>query len=204
MQNDYRLRGYSISNDHAVGIVDVAYDHGSGFYANGSMVAGQRGAGDDLTVVGLIGNVGYARRLNERLTLDTGVVHTSRLAHYSAGTTGRYTEGYVGLNAGNLSARISYSPDYLRDGVKTLYGEVNGGFDLTEKLRLDAHVGYLNCVDYPEPRRCWNRIDYRLGVSRQFERFELHVSVSGAEATSGRKLRAGENPTLVFGASWTF
>lgn len=203
MQNDYRLRGYSISEGHAVGIADIAYDHGSGFYANGSVIAGQRGD-QDLTVVGLIGNLGYAKRLNSRFTLDSGVVHIGRLQHYGPSATGHYTEGYVGLNTGNLSARISYSPNYLRKGVKTLYGEINGGLDILAKLRLDGHLGYLDCVDWPPGRRCDDRIDWRVGLSRQFERLEAHVALSGAEAPGGRDLRAGKNPALTFGASWTF
>jgi uncharacterized protein (TIGR02001 family) len=203
VQNDYRLRGYSISEGHAVGVADIAYDHGSGFYANGSVIAGERGD-QEVGVVGLIGNVGYARRLGSRFTVDTGVVRISRLQQYGASATGRYTEGYVGLSTGNLSARISYSPDYLRKGVKTLYGEVNGGLDMPAKLRLDGHLGYLDCVDWPAGRRCVDRIDWRVGLSRQFERLEAHVALSGAEAPSGRDLRAGKNPALTFGASWTF
>jgi len=185
-----------------VGVIDLAYDHSSGFYANGSMIGGRRDG--DLAVVGLIGNVGYARRLNERLTLDLGVVHTGRLRRYGSVNTGRYTEGYVGLSAGAVSARISYSPDYLRDRVRTLYGEVNAGVDTVAKLRLDGHLGYLNCLDAPVRWQCVDRVDWRVGVSRQFDRLDLHASLSGAAAPSGRSLRLGNNPALVVGASWTF
>lgn len=202
IQNDYRLRGYSVGSEHPVGVLDLAYDHGSGVYANGSVIGGRRDG--DLAVVGLIGNVGYARRLNERLTLDVGIVRVGRLQHYGPVATGRYTEGYVGLSAGAVSARVSYSPDYLRDRVKTLYGEVNAGVDTVAKLRLDGHLGYLNCLDSPYGWRCADRFDWRVGVSRQFDRLDLHASLSGAEATGDRRLRVGDNPALVVGASWTF
>lgn len=202
MQSDYRLRGYSVGGEHAVGVFDLAYDHSSGFYANSSVIGGERDG--DLAVVGLIGNVGYARRLNERLTLDLGIVRVERLQHYGPVATGRYTEGYVGLSAGAVSARVSYSPDYLRDQVRTLYGEVNAGVDTVAKLRLDGHLGYLNCLDSPRGWRCADRLDWRIGVSRQFDRFDLHAALSGAQAPGGRSLRLGDNPALVFGASWTF
>ncbi|KQV56094.1 hypothetical protein ASC70_03725 [Caulobacter sp. Root343] len=203
VQSDYRLRGYSISDGRAVGVLDLSYDHASGLYANGSVIGG-KGRSGDLDVVGLIGNVGYARRLNDRLTLDTGVVQTSRMQHYSPRTTGRYTEGYVGLNAGDLSARISYSPNYLRHGVKTLYGEINAGVDTVAQLRLDGHLGYLACVDAPAGQRCTDRIVWRIGASRRFDRLELQAALTGAEAPGGRDLRLDGNPALTFGASWTF
>lgn len=191
-----------MSGENPVGVLDLAYDHSSGLYTNGSVIGGRRDG--DLEVVGLIGNVGYARRLNERLTLDVGVVRTSRLQRYGSVATGRYTEGYLGLNAGAVSARISYSPDYLRDRARTLYGEVNAGVDTVAKLRLDGHLGYLNCLDAPVRWQCTNRVDWRIGVSRQFDQLDLQASLSGAAAPGGRSLRLGDNPALVVGASWTF
>lgn len=183
-------------------MVDVSYDHASGFYANGSVIAGER-RGEDLTVIGAIGNIGYARRINSQVTLDAGLVHIDRLPNYAPGATGRYTEAYVGVNAGHLSARVSYSPNYLRHGLQTLYTEVNGGIDTVAKLRLNGHLGYLSCLD-AAGFRCVDRVVWRVGVARPFDRLELHASLTGAAAPGGEDLRLDENPSLVVGASWTF
>jgi uncharacterized protein (TIGR02001 family) len=199
LQNDYRSRGYSLSGTKTVAVADISYDHASGVYLNGSVIGGHD-ARNDLAVLGVIENVGYARRISSRLTLDGGVVHSEYFERYGPNSTGRYTEAYVGLATRDLSARIGYSPDYFQHGAKTLYSELNGGLDTIASLRLNAHLGYLSCLDMPDGRRCSGHYDWRLGVSRQIRKLELHAAVSGVQP--GGRFRP--DPALVFGASWVF
>jgi len=199
LQNDYRSRGYSLSGAQSVAVADVSYDHASGLYLNGSVIGGHN-AWNDVAVLGVIENVGYARRISSRLTVDGGVVHSEYFERYGSNGTGRYTEAYLGLASRDLSARVGYSPDYFRHGAKTLYSEVNGGLDTIASLRLNAHLGYLSCLDMPDDRRCSGHYDWRLGVSRQIQRLELRAAVSGVQP--GGRFRP--DPALVFGASWTF
>lgn len=200
LQSDYRLRGYSMSGGEPVATLNLSYDHLSGGYLNGVVIGG-RGDHDNPAVIGVIENIGYARRLSSRASIDAGVVRSD---YFQPNTDAAYTEAYVGLTTSGLSARLSYSPDYFSHGVSVLYGEIDGGLETSAQIRVNAHVGYLNCLDAPQGL-CSNQYDWRLGASRQFGRLDLNASLSGAEAKSSLLYRRpSQGPALVVGASWAF
>jgi len=202
--SDYRVRGYSMSHGQPAALLSLSYDHASGAYLNGVAIVG-RDREDNPAVTGVIENVGYARRLSSRASVDVGLVHSEYFQRYGTAGTGRYTEAYVGLTGSHLSSRLSYSPDYFRHDVRSLYGEVNGGWETVARIRLDAHVGHLTCLEGPRWRRCSSHYDWRLGVSRQFGPVDLNASLSDAEGGAGRYYRTPDRaPRFVLGASWAF
>jgi len=204
LQSDYRVRGYSMSHSRPAAALSLSYDHASGAYLNGLAIISRDGD-DDPALTGVIENLGYARRLSSRASIDLGLVHSEYFQRYGTVGTGRYTEAYVGLATPHLSSRLSYSPDYFRHGVSTLYGEVNVGWETVAQIRLDAHVGYLDCLDAPPWRRCSSQYDWRVGVSRQFERLDLNASLSNVESKASPLYRRPDRaPTFVVGASWAF
>jgi uncharacterized protein (TIGR02001 family) len=177
LQTDYRLRGYSVSNGHAVASAAIGYDDPSGFYAGGA-AAGMI-AGGEPELLMLEGHAGYALRLSPTLSLDIGGSHSQYYSGYGTSRNYQYSEAYVGLALPHVSARVSYSPNYYFAHTPTLYGEVNGGIEPAPNWFLSAHAGalvYLKGGPYGLPDE---RYDWRLGVSRQLGRYGVHLEASG-------------------------
>jgi uncharacterized protein (TIGR02001 family) len=177
--SDDRFRGYSLSDDRPVAILDVSYDSPDGLYAavSGSAVATRH---DGIEPLGLQLNGGYATRLASGLTLDLGVVH-SRYSHYSSrGPAKAYTEVYAGIAGKVVSGRLSVSPDYLNRRVWTAYGEVNTSVPAAPKFRLTGHIGFLVPLkSYQSNQAYRSEFDWRVGVARDFGRMTLSAAWAG-------------------------
>jgi uncharacterized protein (TIGR02001 family) len=171
------LRGYSVSNDHPVAVLDFSYDDSSGLYGalSGTAVAS---SSDLLRPLSLALNGGYARKISPALTLDFGVTG-SLYSHYSRAAQGRsYAEVYAGLSGKRLSSRISFSPHYFLTGKPTLYGELNGNLGTAYGLRLEAHVGML--VSLNGGSAVYRRqSDWRLGVARELGPVTVQAAWAG-------------------------
>src|SRR5205085_9630529 len=57
LDSDYRLRGYSLTNDRPAALLQVTYDNSSGLYLS---LSGLTEVGSDTRFLGLIGSAGYA------------------------------------------------------------------------------------------------------------------------------------------------
>jgi uncharacterized protein (TIGR02001 family) len=205
IESDYRLRGYSLSAGRPVATAQIGYDDDSGVYLNLS-ATGEIGP-DDPLFLGIQGNIGYVRRLNQMLSIDGGVTRSQYRAPDRNSRSHDYTEVYLGLASDPFSARIYYSPDYFRSDVSTLYGEVEATFRPAKRWRLNGHLGSLIYLSTPAryiPGR-EARYDWRVGVSRELGSFDLHAALSGGGP--GKEYYSGElhNKTaLSVGASWSF
>ena len=178
--SDDRFRGYSLSGGRPVGILDLSYDAPNGFYAalSATVVATRH---DGLQPLGLQLNGGYAKRLSSGLTIDAGVVH-SNYSPYSSRNAGKsYTEVYAGLAGKILSSRLSVSPDYLKPGAWSLYGEVDANVPTVKKLHVTGHVGILAPLNhrgyYDETLH--PELDWRLGFARDLGPVTLSVAWTG-------------------------
>jgi uncharacterized protein (TIGR02001 family) len=178
--SDDRFRGYSLSGGRPVGILDLSYDAPNGFYAalSGSLVVTRH---DALQPLGLQLNGGYAKRLSSGLTIDVGAVHSNYSRYSGRNASKSYTEVYAGLGGKVLSSRISVSPDYLKPGAWTVYGEVDANVSAGKKLRVTGHVGLLT----PLERRGYSgetlrpELDWRLGLARDLGPVTLSVAWTG-------------------------
>jgi uncharacterized protein (TIGR02001 family) len=178
--NDYRFRGFSLSDGRPVAILDLSYDAPNGLYgaASGSLVATRH---DGVQPLGIQLNAGYAKRLPSGLTVDVGVTHSTYSEYSSRGSAYSYTEVYAGLGGKLLSGRLSVSPDYLKHDVWTIYGEMNGSVPVVSKLRLTGHVGMLVPLDYHSAATHYRReFDWRIGIERDFGRLSIHADWAGA------------------------
>lgn len=205
VQSNYVVRGYSISAGKPAAVLGLSYDDPSGAYANASVI-GALDNGDNPVLQGAIGNVGYAWRLAPRLSLDAGVVRTQYFRLFGVENHVGYTEGYVGGAFHNLSAHIFYSPDYLRSGARTVYGEIEGSTETWAQIRLAAHVGYLDYISFPAgaPARA-DQCDWRLSAARFIAPFDLHLAVSGGGPGADYYLHYPHGrTTLTAGLSWAF
>ena len=202
VESDERLRGYSISAGKPVATVQVGYDDDSGIYAS---VAATATIDRDPRFLGLQGNLGYAKRLGQRWSIEGGVLRSEYRAAYPGGRTYRYTEIYAGLTRDPLSVRLSWSPDYF-SGRPVLYGEVSGAIVPAKDWRIDLHGGVLGDVGQSVPGyRDKLRYDWRAGLGRRFGAFDLHAALSGGGP--GReyyRLHYRRRTVLTAGASWSF
>lgn len=205
VQNDYRVRGYTISGDKPAAILGLSYDHSTGLYANGSVI-GALDHDNDPVVLGAIGNIGYARRIGTRISIDAGYART-QYTHYVAAAHGNahYDEIYAGISAGGLSAHVYVSPDYYRHDVSTIYGELDGAVKPVGEWRLTGHIGVLGYLAEPRYLSLGTQYDWRVGVARPIGHFDLHLSLTGGGPGSDYYRDHRHSKTaLVGGISWFF
>lgn len=203
VESDYRIRGYSLSDEHPAASAQLSYDHYSGAYLN---FAALTELGDEFRFMGVQGNIGYARRLSPKVTLDIGLLRSQIRASSYYEQPYRYTEAYLGLGVGPVLGRVSYSPDYRHHGVSTLYGELEAGFEPKTNWRLSGHVGALHYLtSAPYRSKGSTHKDWRLTVSRQLGKFELHSSLSGSgPGAIYYGYRMHEKTALTVGGSYSF
>lgn len=202
LDSDYRLRGYSLTDDGPAVSAQVTYDDPSGLYLSLSGLTELR---NDGRFLGGIGNIGYAKRLNPHLTLEAGVLRSQIRAAVPDALGFKYTEIYAGAYLGIVSGRIYYSPDWRQGHQSTLYGEIEAGFEPLPKWRLSGHVGLLTHLD----RSIYNRAgetqgDWRLSIARQLGSFELHAALSGGGPERQYGSRTHGKVALAVGGSVSF
>lgn len=167
--SEYRYRGTDFSEGKPSVQAGVAYD-GDGWYAGGfaagTRAYGRRGAQ-------LLAYAGHARRLASGMAWDAGI-STVRTTN---GGYGNYHELYAGVArggaAGSASARVSWSPRYAGGDARTLYGEVDAGTAVTERVDAFFHAGLLRTLSGP---RAPQRADVRAGLSARLGTFGAQVA----------------------------
>jgi uncharacterized protein (TIGR02001 family) len=179
LTSDYRLRGYSLSHGRPAASARIGYDDASGLFADGTAIV-FLAPDDSLKWMGGIVALGYARRLRGGLSVDAGVLRAQFSPQSSLGRAGGYTELFAGLSGRTLAARLSYSPDYYRPGVATLYGRVEATVRPAPRWRLSGHVGALTRLSgtpaFPIAR---TQYDWRAGATHILGPLELDASLSG-------------------------
>lgn len=176
VESDYRFRGYSLSDEHPVASLQLTYDHSSGAYVS---LSGLTELGGDDRFLGGVANVGYARRINRRVTLDLGILRSQIRSPRPRSYGFEYTEFYTGASVGPVTGRVYYSPDY-RGYKSTLYGEVEAGLQPLPRWRLSAHLGVLTYLNTTAFYRAGDtHHDWQLSVGRQLGHAEVHAALSG-------------------------
>lgn len=204
MLNDDRFRGRSLSEGRPVAAANLSYDSPGGFYLGGS-VTGVDTAHTGPELLGVEGYAGYARRLASGPTIDLGVTNTRYTSYFSGGYAVDYTEVYAGVVFNHISSHIRYSPDYFRNGVSTLYADLEGVVEPLDGWRLNGHVGLLTQLAGPHPTGKADAHDWRIGVSHKIGPIDLQVAWTGAGP--GADYYAGQlhgHDAVVFGASYIF
>jgi uncharacterized protein (TIGR02001 family) len=139
--SDYRVRGVSLSQGRPVAQLDASYDFQQGLYAG--LFASNMMFDDDYTIEAqMTGYAGYAVRLGNGWSLDTGAMYSA----FTGGDGYNYVELHAGLASDSVSARLYFAPDYFGVGVRTLYGEANGSYPVTDRIRLVGHLGLLQAA----------------------------------------------------------
>jgi uncharacterized protein (TIGR02001 family) len=171
--SDYRLRGVSLTDGRSVASLGLNYDHPSGVYAGGSVVAHDP-SDHGLRLLGYQAYAGVAGRFAAGPSWDLGVSRVDMAPYFDRRYSLEYTQAYVGLSQGGLSARLSLAENYPRRSGTTAYAELNGALRPAERWRLSGHVGALAQLEGSHGDR--TRYDMALGVVREFRRSEAYLS----------------------------
>jgi uncharacterized protein (TIGR02001 family) len=177
LQTDYRVRGYSVSDGEPSASLSLSYDDPSGAYVGASFIGAVHDS--DPVLLRIQGSAGYAVRIAPMLSLDAGVSKTQYFHGYGTNRDYDYTEVYLGLALPAVSSRLSYSPDYYRNDWDTLYAEVETGIEPAPDWFLSAHGGVLTYLGDPPAYLPNQTFDWRLGATRQFGHWGVHLDVSG-------------------------
>lgn len=176
LATDYRIRGVSLTDGRGVAVASAAYDHPSGVYAGGSVVVHDP-AYHDVNILGWQGYVGVAGRLASGPAWDVGVSRVDMEPYFDRRYTLEYTQVHVGLSQGDLSGRLSVATGYPREGVETVYAELNGALRPNDVWRVIGHVGLQSRLTERRSTEDDERLDVTVGVARSFgKRAEAQVS----------------------------
>jgi uncharacterized protein (TIGR02001 family) len=203
LQSEYRYRGRPTSEGGAVGGLNIAYDHASGLYAGGSLMAVDT-VGGGIEPFGYWANLGYGRRAGPRVAWDVGVSNSEINYYRFARRTFRYSEIYAGVQTRHASLRLHYSPSYFGQGTETIYADLSAAALPAENWRLFAHLGVLAAVGGPGFAG-GERYDMSAGLARKINNLELSVSYVRGEPNrlrpNGTRL---DRDKVVMGAAYLF
>jgi uncharacterized protein (TIGR02001 family) len=171
------FRGESTSGDDAAASLEISYDHASGLFGGASITATAGEGGADFNTSTQY--AGYALRLGEN-AIELGVIHRDYDARsvFDEAYSPHYVEGFVGISRRSFRLRFYMSPDYLRDGRTTYYGELDGRLVKLGKWSLSGHGGVS--VIPPDSGEGGMRgyFDLNLQAHRSFGKFSLAVGVA--------------------------
>ena len=176
LATDYRVRGVSLTDRRGVVAAHAAYDHASGVYAGGEVVAHDP-ASEGVRVLGHQAYAGVAGRFAGGADWDVGVSHVDMTPYFDRRYSLEYIQAHVGLARGDLSGRLSIASGYPRKGVETAYLELNGVVRPADAWRLTGHVGVQARLSQRQGDD--ERLDLTLGVWRSVGNVEAQLSWTG-------------------------
>lgn len=176
LKSDDRYRGRSLTRGQPVIDADISVDTTSGIYAGGSatlILDGDNGIG----LQGVESYIGYAKKVDNDVTIDLGFANYVFTRRYSGAEKLVYAEIYAGVNSGNFSAYLHYTPNYFDMSVPVVYADLTLTQPLGSDFLLKAHAGLLTQTSGP-PRRGGKdtRYDTRLAFSRPILGLEAEVA----------------------------
>ncbi len=176
VKSDIRFRGRSLSGGNPVLQVDASIDSRTGIYGGGQIITTLAGT-DRAGVLGGIGYLGYAARLNDRVTVDVGTTSYAYTRRYSGNRDDFYTEFYAGATVNRVSAYVHYTPNYFNQSVPVVYADLSIVQPIGSAFTLKAHAGLLTQTSGPARLGGrWTRYDTRLALSRSIRTFEAELA----------------------------
>jgi len=168
--SDYRFRGVSLSADRPALQGDLGWDFAAGAYL-GIFASNVRFYETAPAQVQGSAYAGYARALDADWSVDAGATYGgfSRDREYD------YGEAHAGVAWRNLSARLSWSPNYFGQSLHTWYAELDGAQPLGGSLRAVGHAGLLWMASGECAGPCTNA-DARAGAQWAWRSLQLQVA----------------------------
>ncbi len=202
--SDVQYRGQSLSNGGPAIAGSLSYDSPVGLYL------GAGATGSAIPHVGIretstAAYIGYARQIEPAVAWDVGMdgTHIVKYGYYKYVVD--VTELYAGISGRHFSSHVYYSPDYLGQGISTLYFDVSGTLrpGVGQHWRLFSHAGLLIPLDAKPASTKTLHADVRAGAAVEFKRAELQVYWTGSgRSTDYLTRRHQKQSQLVAGLTW--
>jgi uncharacterized protein (TIGR02001 family) len=167
-------RGLSLSDDNPVPQASIAYDSPTGWYLGA--FASRIAIHGDPTHTQLIGYGGYAQQWSSDVSWEAG---TSKIA-YLQDAQSDYAEFFGGLASEHFSGRVYYSPNYLGQGLSSLYAELNANYSPQEHLHLLAHLGHLHVSPSAEATVA-SHFDCSVGIKMTLGEWNAQLALVAAQ-----------------------
>lgn len=199
--SDYLFRGVSLSEGRPAAQLNLTYDDESGWYA-GAFASSVRFATEPGNHVQFIAYAGHAQRLGSGLSFDAGASYAvfTQFADYN------YAELHAALASNDVSAQLSYSPNYFGRDVPSAYLEINANLSRFRGLAPFAHVGVLRTLSAGPSYGPRTHLDGRLGVGYELDRVAVQLSWGSSNretATDSQHVERDRRPTwLLRLAGW--
>jgi hypothetical protein len=145
LQNDYRIRGASVSEKRPTVSLTVSDDLSDGVYFGASVVVGDT-RDEGAQVLGHTEYLGYAHRNLSGLTWEVGADNVDFELYPAPNFHLSYSEAYVGLSKGAFTSRLYISPNYLQEGLTVAYLDLNAVVRPSDDWRLTGHLGYFEPI----------------------------------------------------------
>jgi uncharacterized protein (TIGR02001 family) len=159
--SDAVFRGVSFSGGRPALSFDVSDDGLGGWFLGSQISTVQFPAGPASAEI--IAYSGVTIPIDTAYSVEFGLTG----AKFSGSPSYTYYEMFVGLVAQDWTARVYLSPNYFNQGVRTLYGEINGFQETPLHFSLLEHVGML-VPSSSDPDAGRRAADIRIGVGQDF------------------------------------
>jgi len=169
-------RGETISDDDPAITLAVGYDNPTGFYlgADASVAAGAH----DPLLVASSQYAGYTFK-SGKTSIEFGLVHHDYRELADVDYNAHYSEAFVGLRRGKARMRIYVSPDYLKDGGPSYYGEVEAQLLKVSQWSLQGRAG-LSVIPSGAPGAFDVYYDWSVQASRSLGKLDVGLGVTGS------------------------
>lgn len=152
--SNYLFRGETQSADTSAISGGLDYAHDSGLYIGTWTSSLDGGAGYEID--GYLGFAGEAGGLG----YDVGYI---RYEYPADGNEFDFQEVYFGVSYGMVTAKYSYSDDYLNLGEAGQYAEIGVDIPVKDDLTLALHYGYKHGDVYDEDNAAYPTVDGSYG-----------------------------------------
>jgi uncharacterized protein (TIGR02001 family) len=172
------FRGESTSDNDAATGLEISYDRPAGLFAGASVTFA--GGQHDPHFNSATQYVGYALQRGET-TFEMGVIHRDYAARsvFDTEYSPHYFEGFVGVSRRRLLLRLYLSPNYLRDGRMSYYGEMSKMLLKSGKFSLFG-LGGLTLLP-PDSGQGGMRVyyDWKFQATRSLGRASVGLGIAG-------------------------
>lgn len=175
VQSNEMFRGRSISAGRPTANLALSYDAASGAYA-GAAASAVFTPNRGMQPLAVQEYAGFARRIAGSTSFDLGIANTNYSEHWSGARAAGYTEAYAGIASARLSARVHFSPNYLRAGWRAVYVGVDYLIASTDRWAVGVHGGALLWVAGGRPPGArFAHYDWEVSAARRIGRFQLRA-----------------------------
>ena len=199
VQNDDRFRGRSTSNGEPVAIGSISIDDDSGFYAGGEVALTTNGP--SFGILRGSAYAGIAKHVAPDVSVNGGVVLIAYSDRYSGANAQEFIEVFAGASWKNLALNTYYSPNYLDQGLATLYVEASASQRIADGLTVNGRAGLLSRLSGEGSLGGRDqRFDISLGVTKEFDLFSVSLTGNTAGPSEGTYFQGpwqGQNSVVV-------